>query len=85
MNNSTELGTLVTTSPFLGWWSNNIRLIPNEMRKTFFPTKNAGYLCIIILRRKKGVRALQHTPHTTLHNSEITFAPEVRKRGDQKD
>ena len=34
---------------------------------TFF-FENAGELRLIILRRKKGARALQHTPHTTPHN-----------------
>ena len=40
----------------------------------FFFLENAGELRLIILRREKGARALQHTPHTThttQHNSQL--------------
>jgi len=44
-----------------------IKVLDYSVDCTIFFFENAGELRIIILRRKKGARALQHTPHTTPH------------------
>ena len=72
--------------PLLELWQKPLPLryfLLNKLIHKLFIFENAGELRIIILRRKKGARALQHTPHTTPHNSEITeitFAPDKDKR-----
>jgi hypothetical protein len=48
------------------------------LRDFFSFFENPGELRLIILRRKKGLRALQHTAHATPHKPRITFAPKKR-------
>jgi hypothetical protein len=66
----------------IGGWSPCLQLMggshaPRPGTHTLRPGTHT--LNIGSLTKKKGARALQHTPHTIPHNSEITFVPENRK------